>query len=348
MKTKLYFICPNNKFASGGVKQIYRQVQILNSNGFNAYILHKKIGKRDKWFNIHVPILYSPNLFKQIKYLYKGKKINFIRKIILDFLKVRSTDIDQNSILIFPEIYGPEIYKIEPKISKVIFNQNCYYTFNYFSIYNDYSLNIYNHPKTLATIVASDDAHRYMEYSFPELKIYKMRLGINSLIFNYYHDKERQICFMPRKLSDDVNQVINILQQRDMLKNWNLISIDNKTEAEVADIMKKSTLFLSFNHKEGFGLPPVEAMACGCYVIGYTGQGGKEYFKKDFSMPVEDGNIIEFVQKVEEAIKTYDVNPEKILQKGQLASEFILENYNLEHEEQDTVSIWKNIVPRNF
>ncbi|MDQ1097820.1 MULTISPECIES: glycosyltransferase [Chryseobacterium] len=346
MKTKLYFICPNNKFASGGVKQIYRQVQILNNNGFDAYILHKKIGKREKWFNVNVPILYSPSLFKQIKYSYKGKKLNFIRKLIISILKLQSKSIEKNSILIFPEIYGPEIYKIEPEISKVIFNQNCYYTFSYFSIYTDYSSNIYNHPKTLATIVASDDAQKYMNYSFPQLKIYKMRLGIDNLIFNYYPNKERQICFMPRKLSDDVNQVINILHGRNVLKNWNLVSIDNKTETEVAEIMKKSIIFLSFNHKEGFGLPPVEAMACGCYVIGYTGQGGKEYFKKDFSRHVEDGNIIEFVKKIEEAIKIYEVNPKEILEKGKAASEFILENYSLEHETKDTMEIWKDIISK--
>lgn len=344
MKTKIYFICPNNKFASGGVKQIYRQVETLNKNGFDAYILHKKIGKKDEWFNINVPILYSPKIFKQLKYAYKGSKLNFLKKIILYFLERNSEKIDKNAIIVFPEIYGPNIYNIEPEVSKVIFNQNCYYTFGYFSIYADYKINPYNHPKTLATIVASEDAKNYMKYTFPKSKILKMTLGIDNSIFNYFENKEKQICFMPRKLGDDVIQVISILKQRNLLKGWNLIPIDNKTEAEVAEIMKKSTLFLSFNHKEGFGLPPVEAMSCGCYVIGYTGQGGKEYFKSEFTSPVEDGNIIEFVKKIEETINIYENSPHSILQKGKLASEFILNNYSLEKEIQDTVSIWHTIV----
>lgn len=344
MKTKIYFVCPNNTFASGGVKQIYRQVEILNKNGFDAYILHKKIGKKDSWFNIDVPIVYSPYLFKKLKYSYKNKKLNFFKKTALFFLQQRSKKIEKEAILVFPEIYGPKIHHIEPDVAKVIFNQNCYYTFNYFSIYENYKITPYNHPNTLATIVASEDALTYMRLAFPQSDILKMRLGVNHHVFNYSENKEKQICFMPRKLSDDVTQVISILKQRGSLNGWNLVPIDNKTEQEVADIMKKSTFFLCFNHKEGFGLPPVEAMACGCYVIGYRGQGGKEYFKREISSQVEDGNIIEFVTKIEDAIKVYEENPNEILQKGKNASSFILGNYSLQNEEQDTIALWKKIM----
>ena len=108
--------------------------------------------------------------------------------------------------------------------------------------------------------------------------------------------------------------------------------------------MKESILFLSFNHREGFGLPPAEAMACGCYVIGYHGQGGKEYFKHDFSSVIEDGNIIEYVKKIEEITMVYEKNPNLILEKGRQASEFILSNYSIEKEEESTINIWNNIL----
>lgn len=343
MKTKIYFICPSNNFASGGVKQIYRQVETLNKNGFEAYLLLKKKRKKENWFNSDVPASYSPLIFKQLKYLYKKKKINFFRNIILKFLKAQSKKIEADSILVFPEIYGPDIHKIEPEIFKVIFNQNCYYTFQYFSIHESYKTTPYNHPKTLATIVASKDAERYIKYAFKDTKVLTMRLGIDDKIFRYSKNKEKQISFMPRKLGDDVMQVINILKQRNNLKDWALVPIENKSEAEVADIMKNSMIFLSFNHKEGFGLPPVEAMSCGCYVIGYTGQGGKEYFKPEFSSQVEDGNIIQFVERIEECIEKYERNSEEILAKGKLASEFVIQNYNLNIEINDTIKNWSNI-----
>jgi glycosyltransferase, group 1 family len=149
---------------------------------------------------------------------------------------------------------------------------------------------------------------------------------------------------MPRKLTDDVRQVILILKLRGKLKDWKLVPIDNKTEQEVAEIMKQSTFFLSFNHREGFGLPPVEAMACGCYVVGYHGQGGKEYFKPEFSSLVEGGDIIAYVKKVEELLSTYEKSPETIIEKGKKASEYILSHYTMDKEEEDTIKIWNDIL----
>ncbi|MFK8289716.1 glycosyltransferase [Capnocytophaga canimorsus] len=349
MNTKIYFVCPNNKQATGGVKQIYRQVEILSKNGFNTCVLHEKIGKKEKWFDsAEIPIEYSPLLFKQLKYMFYKRKIKFIDQIKLFFLEKRSKKIEKNAILVLPEIYGDCIHRIEPSVKKVIFNQGCYLTFSGYSINKDYEVTPYNHTDTLATIVASHDAFNYLTFAFAQVNIQKITLGINDRIFNYSTGKQKQICFMPRKLTNDLTQVINILKQRGLKEDWKLVPIDNKSEKEVAEIMKKSIFFLNFNRCEGFGLPAVEAMACGCYIIGYHGQGGKEYFNPDFSFIIEDGNIIQYVQKIEEMIRLYELNPEKILQKGKQASEFALSNYSLEIEEKQTVSVWKKIIEKHL
>lgn len=343
IKTKIYFICPNNKFASGGVKQIYRQVELLNKNGFNAVVLHKKAIK-ESWFSHQIPVEISPYIFKKLKYLYSNKKVDFFKNATLEFLKKKSAKIEKNSILVFPEIYGPKIYEIEKGTRKVIFNQNCYYTFEHYSLFQNTSENPYLHQDTIATICCSEDAENYLGFTFPHARILRMALGIDSKIFSFSENKKKLIAFMPRKLSDDVTQVINILRQRNFLSDWEFASIEDKTEKEVAEIMKQSAIYLSFNYREGFGLPPVEAMATGCYVIGYCGQAGKEYMKKEFSSPVEDGNIISFVEKIEEAIEMYVNDPNDLLLKGKLASNFVLENYNLNNEEKDITRIWSEIL----
>ncbi|MDO4880778.1 MAG: glycosyltransferase, partial [Capnocytophaga sp.] len=248
------------------------------------------------------------------------------------------------AILVFPEIYGDKINKIAPKNKKIIFNQNCYYTFNQYSTENNYYTTPYQDPNTLGTIVVSEDSFAYLNYTFPSLHIYKTSIGINHSIFNYSNKKQKQICFMPRKLAEDVAQVVLILKLRNKLNNWKFISIDNKTEAEVAKIMKESIFFLSFNHREGFGLPPVEAMACGCYVIGYHGEAGKEYLFPSFSSIIESGDILTFVQKIEEMINIYEKDPTIILEKGKQASDFVLSKYSMEREEKDILNNWNNIL----
>lgn len=340
---KLYFLCPTNKFVTGGVKQIYKMVQILNENGFNAVLLLKK-NKKEKWFDANVPIEVSPYLFKRIKYSYKEKNINLWQKLVLNFLKMRSTRINNDSILVFPEIYGSRIQEIEPQIKKVIFNQNCYYTFNQFNLEEIEKNNPYKSEKINDVIVASRDAEQYLKYSFPHLKIHKLTIGINEKVFNLGKDKKKQIVFMPRKLGEDVLQVLSIFKSREKNKDWNFVAIDGKTEMEVAKIFKESVIFLSFNHKEGFGLPPVEAMACGCYVIGYQGQAGKEYFNEEFSTSVPDGNIISFCEEIEKTLETYNYDKEIIINKGKLASEFVLKKYSLENEKSSTINIWTEIL----
>ncbi|UFH33818.1 glycosyltransferase [Chryseobacterium sp. C-71] len=338
---KIYFVCPSNSTPIGGVKQIYRMVDVLNKNGYEAFVLHKK-KKSETWFRNNTKIIHNPYIFKLLKYLNR-EKLSFSKKIKLAYLKKISFTIDENSILVFPEIYS-NINLIEPFSKKVIFNQNCYYTFNGFSL--DAKLNglPYNHKDTIGTITVSDDSQKYLLKAFPNSNIKRIRLGINEQLFYYSDKKERKIAFMPRKLSDDINQVINIFRLRNPNSNWEFTPIDNKSENEVAEILRKSSIFLSFNHREGFGLPPVEAMSCGCYVIGYKGQAGKEYFNPEFTSSVEEGDIIDYVEKIENATKTFDNNLHNMVFKGKLASDFVQSNYNSENEEKDILNIWNDFL----
>lgn len=339
---KIFFICPTNPQPSGGVKQIYRMVDTLNKNGFNAYVLHKKANQRETWFPNNTKVLYNHYIFKLLKYLDKDS-LSFTKKIKLNYLKRISFKFDSDCILVFPEIFGP-IHKIEPNVSKVIFNQNCYYTFNRFSLANNIDDFPYNNKSIIATITVSEDSQEYLQNAFTKQNVFRIRLGIDNDIFSFSDHKEKSIAFMPRKLSEDIVQIINIFKARNPDSEWNFISIDNKNELEVANILKSSTIFLSFNHKEGFGLPPVEAMSCGCFVIGYQGQAGKEYFKPEFSSAVQEGEIIDYVKKIEETIADFEKNPQQILLKGKAASDFVFKNYNTANEEKDILKIWDSII----
>ena len=335
---KIYFVCPDKKVPVGGVKQLYRQVEILKKNGFEAFIVHRKHGFRAKWFLNDVAIVYKPYIFHRID---KNRKTSFYYKVKYFFkgFLINCKEVESNSIIVFPETLAVHI---EPDLfiqQKVIFNQNCYYTFHeYNAEKNNY--HIYTDKNTLATIVVSNDSKNYLNYKFNDIKINRIRLGINSL-FQFDDQKKKQIAFMPRKLSQDLVQIIQLLKDKKSLQDWKWIEIDNKTEYEVASILKESALFLSTNHIEGFGLPPAEAMACGCYVIGYTGNSGREYFDNQYSSIIESGDVLAFSREIEKIVDCYNENPSEILGKGKLASDFIQHNYNLDIEEQEILRTWK-------
>ena len=357
--SRIFFITPDINSAAGGIKQLYRQVDILNKNGFETLILHKEKGFRCSWFKNDTKVAYHFQRIQDIEnFLKKGsEKRSFIKTIIsfrnltaiffkLDRLKNRykfkEVIFEKEDVIVFPEIYAKAIDEIFLENKKVIYNQNCYYTFRGCDYIEESSP--YLNENIKAIIVASEDAINYANYGFSSIPLYRVKYGIDEKVFAYSEGKKKQIAFMPRKLNEDVVQVINLLNFRKILNGWTFKIIDKMDEHQVANALKESAFFLSFNHREGFGMPPAEAMACGCVVVGYAGNGGKEFFKNDFSYPIEDRDVVSFAKTLEKVILEYEQDKKIFIEKGKKASEFILTEYSMEMEEKTIVESWNSIL----
>ena len=104
------------------------------------------------------------------------------------------------------------------------------------------------------------------------------------------------------------SEILLFILNRLLPKNWKIESIDNLTELEVANFFRKSKIFLSFSELEGLGLPPIESALCGNHVIGYTGEGGKEFWNPPIFDEVFSGDLRAFANKILDKIKNYDKN----------------------------------------
>src|SRR5580658_9805550 len=62
----IYVICPDWNRPSGGIKQLYRHVDILNRNGMRAFILHKQKGFRLDCFSHSAKIAYNADVFDEL------------------------------------------------------------------------------------------------------------------------------------------------------------------------------------------------------------------------------------------------------------------------------------------
>jgi glycosyltransferase involved in cell wall biosynthesis len=308
--------CPSRNTPSGGNKKLYRHVDILNKHGFSSSIVHLEDDVRLTWFDNATRVTYASQ--------------------IVD--KLCSSD-----YIVMPEDAGPGIAQIKKGVRKVIFNQGCYNTFNSYSLDKDGCLSPYNSHDLVAALVVSEDSKNYLQYVYPDLKVFRIHNGIDPTIYRYRGDKKRQIAFASSKMPRDVLQVICILKMKGLLKYYDLVEIDKIPEARVAEILKRSLIFLSFNYQEGFGLLPAEAMACGCLVVGYHGQGGKEYFDPQFSYPVPQADVIAFAKAVEQVIKDYETDRSYVESKAIQAAAYISRTYSMEREEADVVNFWRNI-----
>lgn len=360
-KQRLLFICDDVNSPTGGIKQIYRQVDVLNANGFNAFVLHRHYGFQCTWFKNKTQVVYNYPLFDELDIFLKTKakergilgmllkiKSFYKRNIVESLLKIKNksknTVIHPTDIIVFPEVYGPKIVEILKGNKKVIYNQGAYQTFFHHDLNLEHKTTPYLDQEVIATLVNSENAKEYINYVFPNMEVQRVRYGIDSNIFFRSVDKKKKIAFMPRRLSVDLAQVINILKFRGILENWELVEIHNMNEQQVANSLRDCAIFLSFSINEGFGMPPAEAMACGCIVVGYPGKGGKEFFNEDFCYPVEDRDVISFAKTLEKVITEYDFDNKPFIEKGKKASEFILEEYSMEQEVKTIVDCWNKIL----
>ncbi|WP_445370631.1 glycosyltransferase [Methylomonas sp. HW2-6] len=321
----------------------------MNRNGIPAYVVHNNPGFRVSWFENKTPIVYwrgsiIDRLHGKVKRRFQPDQV-----VELHIKGGKSRTIGSDDIIAIPELYGPDLAWAYGKgIKKVVLNQNCYLTFNGYSLNKDRLISPYHDPDTLATLVNSKDGEDYLRHAFPELSLYRFRLSIDPNTFYYQEKKKKkkQLCFSRIKNQQDAMQVINILKFRGALEDFEIVPFINLPQAEVARIYRDSAVFLSFGYPEGFGLPAAEAMASGCVVIGFHGGGGREFFNPEFSYPIEQGDIVGFAKTVEHVIQTYRQAPETMAQKGRLAANFIRETYSLALEEQEIVSAWRAILAK--
>ncbi|WP_193188752.1 glycosyltransferase [Nisaea sediminum] len=90
--------------------------------------------------------------------------------------------------------------------------------------------------------------------------------------------KKLQVCYMPRKRVVEFGTVMyGMYFQYPELRQTAFSSIHKMHPDKVAERMAESAIFLSLSTHEGLGLPPLEAMAAGCVVVGYHGGGGLDY-----------------------------------------------------------------------
>jgi glycosyltransferase involved in cell wall biosynthesis len=311
--SRVLVLCPDNATPSGGIRRLYRHVDVLRKHGVEAWLVHETKGFRCNWFAHSTPIM-----------------------------SLVEADPKPSDFLVFPEIFASGIAALAPGVPKVIFNQNAYLTFQTKRALEPNAKLPYFHPDVIAVFAVSEDNANYLQYAFPGLKVHRLHYGIDP-IFAPRWPKRRAIAYMPRKNADHVVQVLSILRHRNALNGWEVEAIDGLPEKKVAEKLASSALFLSFGTFEGCALPPLEAMASGCVVVGYHGHGGREYFDPAFNHAIEVGDVIGFAQAVENALRREIESPGLLERQGKLAADHVRTHYSPEIEERDVVDVWNGV-----
>jgi len=306
-------VTPDFDRPAGGIRKQYRAVDVLNDAGLSAAVVHKRSGFACTWFEHRTRVVAAAD-----------------------------APVGERDVIAVPEIYGRSILDLPAGVRQVIFNQGAYLALDTLVADGSAAAAPYvTNPDLAAVVVVSDDSAEIVRYMFPDAPVHRIHHGIDPAV---HHPPaaapRRRIAYMTRRRSDEAGQVLSLLELRGALAGWEVVAIHGKTELEVAELLRSSQVFLSFSQLEGFGLPPLEALACGCLVVGFHGFGGRELFQPPFAVPVEDGDVVGFARAVEDVIRRIDSDPAAMAAAAAAGAGFATERYSRATERQDLLDVF--------
>jgi len=210
---------------------------------------------------------------------------------------VATEELDPKSdFIVLPEIWASYYVSILKGLGfrVAIFVQNAYLTHVNLNPNNRHGIKDAYHDADLILSISVDTSRYLIDIvGVPSDKIIRLRYAVDRALFHPVR-KERLVTFMPRKMSDHATRVVSLLS--DCLPHgWNIVPLDKLRERQVAEALSKSIIFLAFSEFEGLPVPPVEAALSGNVVIGYHGQGGREYWRRPNFVEVDQGDIQRFL-----------------------------------------------------
>jgi hypothetical protein len=300
---------PDIQAPRGGIRRAYRFVDTLNAVGIDAAIVHGSKGFRCRWFSNETRVAYAKEI------------------------RLRGAD-----LLVIPEIWATRIPFAGPGVAKVILSQNTNLTFASAADAATVA-KLYRAPGVLGAVVGSEHDAEFFAYALSDLVVRRIHYGVDTNLHHATDPKSFVVSYIPRKLPDEARAVVELLRLRGALEGWEVAPIGDMDESAYAAVLRRSRVFLSFAHQEGLGLPPLEAMACGCTVVGFDGIGGRELFQQH-GISVDNGDVLAFAQEAEQVLRGWKTDPALFARAATEASEFARTTFSLERERLDVLSVF--------
>lgn len=310
---RILYLSKNFGFPLGGVRIAHHHVEMLRRNGFNASIL---LTTKET----------------------KGFFDSAVETLMLDAdFRARRDD-----IFVVPEPWNDMLLKLKPVIGRtVVFCQNHFYVHHGLG-----SSRTYGDLGVSTVFCCGDVIARYLLDVIGEPRAPIVHNGVDLGLFRSAGTKLRQIAYMPRKMAKEAIHIKGTFQR--LYPRWaNVpwVPIEGVGEAEVARIMGESEVFLTLGRMEGLGLPPLEAMAAGALVVGFTGDGGEEFATPANGTWVAPDDWMGCARALDEALSTSVDNPEAASARRQQGLQ-TASRYSLEQMERELLAFWNEELSR--
>ena len=314
---KIYYLCPDYEPPSGGTRRLYSQVWQLRQRGLDAYIVHQKSEFRLTWHGIDVPT-----------------------RSLADPLGVQ-----ENDVLVVPEPLWAIFKQLSSiNITKLLIVLNwapSYWNLPLGENWSDYGVQ--------AVLTPSQVIADYVKWRM-NMPVHIFGSYINQKLYSYdAKSKQPLIAYTPRKCPD-ADIIRSVLEKKtNLFGQFSWQPMIDMSETEYAQQLRQATFYLTPSAREGFNISVLEAMACGCIVIGYHGVGGREYMigtgDKQNCILVENGDLPQFGHLVEKVLIHWQNNPQPYTKLIKNAIATASQYQNSEREAQQLSQIFQQFLP---
>lgn len=307
---RILYLSKHFGYPLGGVRVTYHHVRMLRRNGFDARIL-----------------------------LVDDQKEPHFEEDVPTETVTRGFAVLPSDLCVIPEPWDGWIGRLgRASARRYVFCQNHFYLFHGLSRWRSYA------EAGVDTVFCCSEV--IAEFLMTQLQLTRAPVIHNAIDHDLFKplEKRRQIAYMPRKMKVEARFLRGLFAARHPeLGDVPWIEIAGRPEREVAEILGRSAVFLALGRLEGFGLPPIEAMASGCLVVGFTGDGGRSFATPENGWWCGPEDWSGCVDALAAAIQAFDRDGgrSRVAAGRETAAE-----YNFERMEREVVAFWQAEVVR--
>lgn len=314
---KIFYLMYDIDAPSGGEKHSYQHVDLLNSNGFQAYALHKLPRYRHTWFENETRVIDMETFWN----IYDRER---------DYIVV-------------PEPFGRQILTYPGKL--VIFNKNLYTGFKAFGS-SAVDTHVYNDPRIAAVFSVSEHNLQHLRFAFPGARFYRMFAHIDCKLFAYRPPAEkRKIIACVSKAWDPTAILFHTLLARNRaglnnINQFRWIFLRGQSERDMASILQDAAILVSLSTYEGLPRTVLEAMACGCLPVCYGTGPLKEMLPVEARFEPDD--LVAAATYIESVAREFPaISSDWALQSAR--GRKIAEAFSLERQREHLLTAWEEI-----
>lgn len=302
----IYFYAPSMNAPSGGIGVLLKTAKNLYDAGFNVKVVYEPVLDQKASYEASVKEKKQVEVFDRFNPTWVDFSLEGVQILPLGDKEIAFTDkttaqgqslsVTPEDFLIIPEGFPNVMQKtMQVSCKRVVLAQSWFYVLLAMAPGQKWQ-----HYGIQDVISVSDAITEYLNSAMPGLRIKNFKQGINRELFK-----------APKKMSDKFPMVgftgsrgsENKMKTHSIIKNFyafyphlkwiRFLELANMDKEQFSEKLASCAFVLYTDDIAGFGTLPLEAMASGTHVVGWTPFGGKEYINADNGFWTNNGDIFQ-------------------------------------------------------